>query len=77
MWTRAAAFPSPRDWRIGDWAARSAYVRRERIVSRLLEAERVVGRRMRWEVRDRVARNSSIRRSPVLRPIPLEKAKRQ
>lgn len=32
---------------------------------------RVVGIRTRWEVRGRVVRNSSIKRSPMPNPIPL------
>jgi hypothetical protein len=49
----------------------SAYERSVRIVSSDFCAERVVGRRMRWDVRDRVARNSSMRRWQAPRPTPL------
>lgn len=41
-----------------------------------LDGDRVVGMRMRCALRDRVARNSSIRRCPVPSPMPLRRAVR-
>lgn len=72
-WILAAALLSPRDVSFGSRPVLMAYARKAWMVSLLLAGERVVGMRMRWDIREREARNSSMRRSPVLRPMPLDR----
>lgn len=65
--------PIPRARRDFAEAAWLRCLRRDVIVSLDLRVLRVVGMRIRWEVRERSVRKSSIRRSQMPKPIPLEK----
>lgn len=62
---------APRACSLAEDAVLWRCLRRRAVVSFDLRVSRVVGMRTRWEVRDRVARNSSMRRWQMPSPTPL------
>lgn len=72
-WTRAAvaAGSAPRARSFGEAAVLRRWLRSWAVVSADLRVSRVVGMRIRCEVRERVVRNSSMRRWQMPRPTPL------